>query len=102
MIWSFQARRVKIDGLKPAVIALVLVALQRVARSALRGPVQSAVAGAAFAAMFFFDVSLLLVMLAAVVLGTALGTLRPASFPYHTKQAAKRTTRRATISAETR
>ena len=33
------------DGLKPAVIALVLIALQRVARSALRGPVQSAVAG---------------------------------------------------------
>jgi len=81
MIWSFQARRVKIDGLKPAVIALVLVALQRVARSALRGPVQSAVAGAAFAAMFFFDVSLLLVMLAAVVLGTALGTLRPGLIP---------------------
>jgi chromate transporter len=69
------------DGLKPAVIALVLVALQRVARSALRGPVQSAVAGAAFAAMFFFDVSLLLVMLAAVVLGTALGTLRPGLIP---------------------
>jgi chromate transporter len=69
------------DGLKPAVIALVLIALQRVARSALRGPVQSAVAGAAFAAMFFFDVSLLLVMLAAVVLGTALGTLRPGLIP---------------------
>jgi putative chromate ion transporter len=69
------------EGLKPAVIALVVVALQRVARSALRGPVQSAVAGATFAAMFFFDVSLLLVMLGAVVLGTALGTLRPGLLP---------------------
>jgi chromate transporter len=69
------------DGLKPAVIALVLIALQRVARSALRGPVQSAVAGAAFAAMFFFDVSLPLVMLGAVVLGTALATLRRGLLP---------------------
>lgn len=65
------------ESLKPAVIALVVIALQRVARSALRRPVQGAVAGAAFVAMFFFDVSLLLVMLGAVVLGTALGTLRP-------------------------
>ena len=61
------------DGLKPAVIALVVVALQRVARRALRGLVQSAVAVATFAAMFFFDVSLPLVMLGTIVLGIALG-----------------------------
>jgi chromate transporter len=65
------------NGLKPAVIALVIVALQRVARSALRGPVQTAVAVAAFAAMFFFDVSLLVIMLGAIVLGIVLGALRP-------------------------
>ena len=47
------------NGLKPVVIALVIVALHRVARKALRGPVHSAVAVAAFAAMFFFDISLL-------------------------------------------
>ena len=41
----------------------------------LRGPVQSGVAAAAFVGMFFFDVSLLLVMLGAVVLGVVLGTL---------------------------
>jgi chromate transporter len=69
------------DGLKPAVIALVVIALQRVARRALRGPVQSAVAGTAFAAMFFFDVSLLLVMLSVVVLGIALGKWRPGLLP---------------------
>jgi chromate transporter len=39
--------------------------------------VQGAVAAAAFAGMFFFDVSLLLVMLGAVVLAIVLGTLRP-------------------------
>ncbi len=65
------------NGLKPAVIALVVMALHRVARSALRTPLQVGVAAAAFACMFFFDVSLLLVMLGAVVLGIVLGTLWP-------------------------
>lgn len=65
------------NGLKPAVIALVVMALHRVARSALRTPLQVGVAAAAFAGMFFFDVSLLLVMLGAVVLGIILGTLWP-------------------------
>ena len=65
------------NGLKPAVIALVIVALQRVARRALSGAVQSAVAVVAFGAMFLFDVSLLVVMLGAVALGIILGALRP-------------------------
>ena len=65
------------NGLKPAVIALVITALHRLAKRALRGPVQSAVAAAAFVCMFFFDVSLLLVMLGAVVLGIVLAKLTP-------------------------
>jgi len=65
------------NGLKPAVIALVIIALHRVAKRALRGPVQSGVAAAAFVCMFFFDVSLLLVMLGVVVLGIVLGRLWP-------------------------
>jgi len=65
------------NGLKPVVIALVIVALQRIARRALRGPVQGAVAVATFAAMSFFDVSLLVVMFGAVVLGIVLGALCP-------------------------
>jgi chromate transporter len=69
------------NGLKPAVIALVVIALLRVARSALRGPVQRAVAAAAFAGMFFFDISLLLVIAAAVVLGIVLGTFWPDLLP---------------------
>src|SRR5216684_4703004 len=74
------------NGLRPVVIALVIVALQRIARSALRGPVQGAAAVAAFAAMFFFDVSLLVVMFGAVVLGIVLGALRPGLL-HHTGQA---------------
>jgi chromate transporter len=65
------------NGLKPAVIALVVIALQRLAQRALRGPVQCAVAAVAFAGMFVFDISLLIVMLSAAVLGIVLGTLWP-------------------------
>ena len=65
------------NGLKPVVIALVIVALQRVARRAVRGPIQGAVAVAAFAAMFFFQASLLAVMLSAIALGIALTAVRP-------------------------
>ena len=69
------------NGLKPAVIALVVIALHRLAKRALHGPVQSGVAAAAFVCMFFFDVSLLLVMLGAVVLGSILAVLTPGLLP---------------------
>ena len=65
------------NGLKPVVIALVIVALQRVARRAVRGPIQGAVAVATFAAMFFFEASLLVVMLGAIALGIALTAVWP-------------------------
>src|SRR6201982_2344937 len=65
------------NGLKPVVIALVIVALQRVAKRAVRGPIQAAVAMATFTAMFFFETSLLIVMLSAIALGIALTSLRP-------------------------
>jgi chromate transporter len=65
------------NGLKPVVVALVIVALQTVARKAVRGPIQAAVAVATFAAMFFFQASLLLVMLSAIALGIVLTAVRP-------------------------
>jgi chromate transporter len=65
------------NGLKPVVVALVIVALDRVARRAVRGPIQGAVAVATFAAMVFFEASLVIVMLSAIALGIALTTMRP-------------------------
>ena len=65
------------NGLKPVVIALVIVALQTVARKAVRGPIQAAVAVATFAEMFFFEASLLVVMLTAIALGIVLTAVRP-------------------------
>ena len=64
------------NGLKPAVIALVVVALQRVAQRALRGVLPCVVAAAAFVGMFFFHVSLLLAMSSVIVLGIVLGWLQ--------------------------
>ena len=65
------------NGLKPAVIALVILALQRVASRALHGVAPWLVAGGAFASMFFFNVSMPPVMLVAIALGVALSLLRP-------------------------
>jgi chromate transporter len=65
------------NGLKPVVIALVIVALERVARRAVRGPIQGAVAVTTFVAMFVFEASLLTVMLSVIVLGIALTAVRP-------------------------
>jgi chromate transporter len=65
------------NGLKPVVIALVIVALQRVGRRAILGPIQGVVAVAAFAAMFFFQASLLIVMLSAIAFEIALTAVRP-------------------------
>jgi chromate transporter len=84
------------DGLRPAVIALVIVALQRVAKRALRGSTQVAVAVTAFAAMFFFKVSLIAVMLGVVVLGIVLTAVRPGLF---TALAMKRRKRKRAITS---
>jgi chromate transporter len=73
------------NGLKPVVLALVIVALERLARRAVRGPIQGAVAVATFAAMFFSDASLLVVMLSAIALGVALMAVRPSLLHRHWK-----------------
>ena len=65
------------NGLKPVVIALVIVALETIAKKALRRPIQGAIAFATFAAMFFFQTSLIILMLGTIALGIALTTLRP-------------------------
>lgn len=68
------------NGLKPTVIALVVVALHRVARTTLRGAIEGSVTCVAFIAMFFFKVSLLPVILSTLVLGILLGKLWPHLF----------------------
>ena len=59
-------------GLKCAVLVLVVEALLRVARRALKGPVPWALAGAAFAALFLFGLPFPVVVLGAALVGLAM------------------------------
>lgn len=56
-------------GLKAAVLAIVLAALQAIAKRALKGPLRLALAGAAFIALFVFDAPFPAVVLGAGLIG---------------------------------
>ncbi len=56
-------------GVKPAVMAIVAVAVIRIGRKALKNEVMWVVAGLAFVAIFFLEVAFPLIILAAGVLG---------------------------------
>jgi chromate transporter len=66
-------------GLKAAVLAVVLEALLRIARRALRNSWMVSLAAAAFIAMFFFGVPFPWVILAAALIGGAMPDLTPQS-----------------------
>ncbi len=56
-------------GLKAAVLAIVLEAVQRIGRRALRGPVMTGLAAAAFLGIFVLDVPFPLIVVAAGLVG---------------------------------
>ena len=68
-------------GIKAAVLVIVIEALLRVAKRALRGPAHWLIAGAAFVAIFFFDVPFPLVIAAAALLGYVLAATKAAAPP---------------------
>lgn len=65
-------------GVKPAVLALVVEAVQRIGRRALRERVHGAIAAAAFAALFAFAVPYPLVVAGAAAIGLAWTRIAPA------------------------
>ncbi len=67
-------------GLKPAVTAIVLAAVIRIGRKALRNQVLWAIAGAAFVAIYFFKVPFPLIVFGAGLLGLVGGRTWPAKF----------------------
>src|SRR5918993_1759388 len=67
-------------GLKAAVLAIVLEAVVRIRRRALRNPVMVALAAAAFVAIFFFQVPFPLIILAAGLIGFLGGRAGLAAF----------------------
>jgi chromate transporter len=68
-------------GLAPAVLAIVVQALDRVARRALNTPALVAVAVAAFLALSLFAVPFPIVVALAAFVGWSLGRWRPATLP---------------------
>jgi chromate transporter len=67
-------------GLKPAVLAVVVEAVLRIGRRALKNEVMWGLAAAAFVAIFFFDVPFPLIVLGAGLTGLIGGRLRPDKF----------------------
>jgi chromate transporter len=65
-------------GIKAAVLAIVLQALLRIGRRALKTPLQRLMAIGAFAALFLFDAPFPLVVLGALALGALIGAKSPA------------------------
>ncbi|RAH97359.1 chromate transporter [Acuticoccus sediminis] len=67
------------DGLKAAVLAIVLQAVVRIGRRALKGPAMVAIAALAFVAIFAFGVPFPLIIAAAAVAGIVLARAGPAA-----------------------
>jgi chromate transporter len=67
-------------GVKAAVLALVIEAVQRVSKRALKNPVMYAIAALAFIAIFFFDVPFPLIVLSAGLIGFIGGRVAPNTF----------------------
>lgn len=70
------------DGFRPVVVAIIAVALWRVARRSLKGPLPWALALAAFAALAFLGLPFPLVIAAALALGAISARLRPGLFAH--------------------
>jgi chromate transporter len=69
-----------LQGIKPAVVAIVLAAAWRIGSRSLRHPLLWAVAAAAFVALFAFAVPFPVVILGAALVGVAGGRLIPRAF----------------------
>jgi len=67
-------------GLKPAVLAIVLEAVLRIGKKALKTRLMVVIAGLAFIAIFFYDVPFPIIILSAAIIGYTGGRFWPAAF----------------------
>jgi chromate transporter len=67
-------------GLKPAVVAIVIVALFKIGKKSLQSPFHYLVALLSFVCIFFFDISFPLIILTAIVIGFAGKKILPQFF----------------------
>ena len=77
------------NGLKPAVVALIIVSVVKVARKAVTGPLQAAVATIAFAVIFFLNTSLPIVIVTTILLALAIQRLKPSLLPKNASDSAE-------------
>ncbi|RXK60562.1 chromate efflux transporter [Lacibacter luteus] len=79
-------------GLKPAVIAIVLLALIKIGKKSLLSPFHYVVAAAAFICIFFFNIPFPLIIVAAILIATVARNFFPSLFETgNNKSAAKET-----------
>jgi chromate transporter len=67
-------------GLKPAVLAIVIEAVLRIGKKALKTRLMAAIAGLAFIAIFFYDVPFPIIILSAAIIGYLGGRFWPDAF----------------------
>jgi chromate transporter len=65
------------NGLKPAVIALIIVALLRVAKKSLKSYLHYIIAGIAFFSIYIFNISLLLIIVGTIIVALIIHYLKP-------------------------
>ncbi|MBB5638453.1 chromate transporter [Pedobacter cryoconitis] len=65
------------NGLKPAVIAIIIIALYKVGQKSLRSVLHFIIAGAAFVCIFFFNISLLLIIIGTIMLAMIIRYFNP-------------------------
>lgn len=65
------------DGLKPAVVAIIAMALTKIGKKSLLSPFHYVVAAAAFVAIFFLKIPFPLIILAAILVGFIAGKWMP-------------------------
>jgi chromate transporter len=78
------------DGLKPAIIAIVILALIKIGKKSLNTPFHYFVAVAAFGCIFFLNVPFPLIILGAIAAAAFSGRLLPQFFTQNPKKAEKK------------
>lgn len=68
-------------GLMAAVVAIVATAVKRIGSKALKSPTLLAIAGLSFTAIFVFEISFVIIVLAAALIGFVGGKIYPQQFP---------------------
>jgi len=75
-----------LDGFKPIVVAIVVEALLKIGKRAVKRPVHYTIAASAFIAIYFLHVPFPLIVLGAAIVGLAGIRFRPALFPAPTEK----------------